>query len=201
MRALGERLAASGYRVAVPDVPFDLAAFVRSVAASVDDHSVLVGFSAAGPRLFAVAEVARPAAIVFLDARLPVDGVTPDDDPALAAVVGRLPVSDDGTLPPWTSWWPDEVLGALVPDPGQRADLAAGCGRPPRAMFSAPIPAPPPGVPCGFVALGDGYAADAREAGGRGWPVVTLAGGNHLWPLTEPTSVADALVDVVGQLR
>lgn len=198
MQAVAAGLRGRGREVRVPDVPGDLDEFVESVGGAVRPESVVIGFSAAGPRLFQVAGASRPAAIVFLDARLPDDGVAPDAQPEFAAFLDRLPVAD-GLLPAWPEWWPD-AIAELIPDAAQRAMFASGCPRLGRAMFSQPIPAPPFDGPCGFVGFGEGYVADAEEARRRGWPVTVVDGAHHLWPVTEPDAVVDVLEAMVDRL-
>ena len=161
---------------------------------------MLVGFSAAGPRLFAVAAAVEPDAVVFMDARLPADGAAPDAEPAFAELLDRLPIDADGTLPPWPSWWPAAVLESLVPERSIRDAFVAECPRVSRAMFSTPIPAPTYGGPCAYLAFGDTYADQRSVALDRGWPVRTLGGHRHLAPLVAPDAVADALVDLIGRL-
>lgn len=198
MQGVADRLRWSGREVAVPDVPPDLDEFAASVAAHIRPTSVLVGYSAAGPRLFQVAALARPAAVVLLDARLPADGVAPDAAPEFAESLDRLPVAD-GLLPPWSEWWPD-AIAELIPDRETRSTFARTCPRVDRAMFSRPIPAPDFDGPCGFVGLGDGYATDAEHARRRGWPVMVVDGANHLWPVVEAAAVADALGEMIDRL-
>ncbi len=199
MLRVADSLWRSGYEVVVPDAPTGLDQFVTSVAAAIGAESVLIGFSAAGPRLFQVAATRPPAAIVFLDARLPADGVAPDATPRFAEFLDQLPVDDHGDLPPWPEWWPD-AIAELIPDQEERAAFALDCPSLPRSMLSQPIPAPEFDGPCGFVALGDGYADDAAEAERRGWPVTVLADAHHLLPVTEPDAVAGAVVDVIERL-
>lgn len=198
MQAVAAGLRRSGRVVEVPDVPSDLDEFVASVAAAVRPDSVVVGFSAAGPRLFQVAAAARPERLVFLDARLPADGVAPDAEPTFAEFLDALPTVD-GQLPPWPEWWPD-AIAELIPDAAQRATFASRCPPIGRAMFSRPIPAPPFDGPCGFVGFGDGYATDAEAARQRGWPVTVVDGAHHLWPVTEPDTVAEVVVEMIDRL-
>ena len=47
--------------------------------------------------------------------------------------------------------------------------------------------------------LSDAYAAQAKVAETRGWPVRRLD-GHHLWPLVEPDRVAAAVIDVIPAL-
>lgn len=198
MQSVAAILRGRGRVVRVPDVPAALDEFLASVGGVVRPDSVVIGFSAAGPRLYQVAAESRPAAIVFLDARLPADGVAPDAQPEFAEFLDRLPVAA-GLLPPWPEWWPD-AIAELIPDAVQRTVFASGCPRLGRAIFAQPIPAPWFDGPCGFVGLGDGYAADADEARRRGWPVTVVDGAHHLWPVTEPDAVAEAVAAMVDRL-
>ena len=201
MATLGRALHARGLAVAVPPAHADLHRYVAAAAEShVPRPTVLVGFSAAGPRLFAVAEVLAPDAVVFMDAGLPVDGVAPDAEPAFAELLDRLRVDAGGLLPPWPSWWPAQVLEPLAPDRAIREAFAVECPQVPRAMFSVPVPAPEFGGPCAYLAFGDTYVDQRTLAGHRGWPVATLERQRHLAPLVEPDAVADALVHLIGRL-
>lgn len=204
MGELADALRRLGRDVVVPEVSFDLATFTERVVAACGSTSsaapVVVGYSAAGPRLFHAVDGADVKGIVFLDARLPEHDVAPDSQPGFRALLDALPTDDHGTLPPWTDWWPREVIEQLVPDPRRRATLVAGCDRPPRAMFSAPIPAPAVDVPCGFIGLGDGYAADAAVAARRGWPVEVIPDAHHLWPVTNAGTVAAVVAAMVDRL-
>ena len=203
MSELAEALRGLGRQVAVPEVAFELATFTDCVQAACGSSSaapVVVGYSAAGPRLFHVAGRADVAGLVFLDARLPDHDVAPDADPRFRGLLDALPTDAHHTVPPWSEWWPREVLEQLVPDPQRRATLAAGCGRPPRAMFSQPIPAPDVDAPCAFVGLGDGYAGDAEAAARLGWPVEVIPHAHHLWPVTNPAAVASAVGAMVDRL-
>jgi hypothetical protein len=201
MTTLGRALAGRGIVVTEPPAHPDLGGYVAVAGAGqLPRPTVLVGFSAAGPRLFAVAAVLAPDAVVFMDARLPVDGVAPDAEPAFADLLDRLPVDDGGLLPPWPSWWPEPVLEVLVPDRSVRDAFVAECPQVPRAMFSVPVPAPEYHGPRAYLAFGDTYADQRSIADRRGWPVATLDRQRHLAPLVEPDTVAGALVDLIGRL-
>ncbi len=200
LQTLADALAQMGVAAVVPSAPCDVDEYVAIVADAVDASSILVGFSAAGPRLFAVAERCRPAGIVFLDARLPVDGMAPVDETALAELLDRLPVDADGMLPPWPAWWPDEVMAAICPDDTLRKRFVRECPPVPRSMYDQPIPAPPYDGPCGYVAFGDAYADQRELATERGWPTVTLDLA-HLGALVAPDAVGPALVELVERME
>ena len=199
LQPLAKSLAARGVAAVVAPAPSDLDAYISAVAAAAAHHVVLAGFSAAGPRLFAVAEAIDPAGIVFLDARLPDDGVAPSDETAFAELLDRLPLDGGGMLPPWSAWWPDGVIDALCPDREQRDAFVGDCPTVPRAMFDRPIPAPPFDGPCGFVAFADGYADQRELAEHRDWPTVRLE-HHHLAPLVAPDDVAAALIETVERM-
>jgi hypothetical protein len=181
---------------AEPDVD-DYIAAAAEVAMTPD---LLVGYSAGGPRLFAVAERLAPKAIVFMDAGLPRDGVAPDSEPAMAVLLARLPVDDEGLLPPWTDWWPPEIVDRLCPDRALWNRVVAECPRLPRAMYSQPIPAPVFDGPCGLLAFGAAYADAIADAMARGWPTRVLDGFTHLAPLVAPELVADELLALGARL-
>jgi hypothetical protein len=164
---------------------------------------VLVGFSAAGPRLAALnarfeSVGCAAEALVFLDARLPCDGMPADAEATFAEMVDALCV--DGVLPAWTSWWGDDALVELVPDQGLRDQLRRDCSPVPRAFFAEPIPAPSHRAKAAYVALGGGYDEQLHQAQRLGWPTVQLDSAHHLWVLTRPGDVAGAIMRVIEQL-
>jgi len=160
---------------------------------------VLVGFSAAGPRLPAAARRVHADALVFLDSRLPEDGATPTGgEPDFDALLDRL-TDTDGVVAPWSQWWGDGLLAALIPDAALRQQFVAECPALPRSVFTAPVPAPEFAGPCGYVALSEGYPLSVSVARSRGWPVIELD-GHHLWPLVRSDAVAGAVLDVAHRL-
>jgi hypothetical protein len=129
---------------------------------------------------------------VFVDAGLPVPGrawmeaAPPDLAARLRGMAGPR-----GWLPPWSRWWGDEELAALLPDPAVRRRFAAGCPRLPLAMLGEIHP-PAPGWPNasgGYLQLGEAYEGGAAGARGLGWPVRRQL-SHHLALLAEPGRVA-----------
>lgn len=186
LKRLAETLRGRGVAVAIPRADPDVDAYIAEVGAEASSD-LLVGYSAGGPRLYAVAERLAPRAIVFMDAVLPLDGAAPDTEPAMAALLDRLPVDEHGLLPAWPDWWSSEVVARL-------------CPRLPRAMYSQPIPAPAFDGPCGMLAFGPAYADAIADATRRGWPTRVLDGHAHLAPLVAPELVADELFDLAARL-
>lgn len=200
---LARSLIALGAEAVVPVAPADLDAHLAAIAehtGPADGPTVLVAYSAAGPRANLLASALDPDAIVFLDARLPADGLAPDDEARFADFLDALPIDADGHLPPWSEWWPDGVLDSLCPDPERRSELVSGCPSLPRAMFSTPVPAPPFGGRCGYVLLDAGYADQAAAARSAGWPVVELPGATHLSPFVDPDRVATLVHAIADEL-
>lgn len=174
-----------------------LAAYTAALGARRWD--VVVAHSNAGlyvPALTGTAGIGRAA---FMDAGLPApDGGAHDVAPAsLREALG--PVAEDGLLPRWTDWWPEEDVRELVPDARTRARLHAATPRVPAAYLRGSVP-----VPAGWSAalrgacltFGDTYAAERDRARRLGWPVRTLPLG-HLGFLTDPAEVARTVHELV----
>jgi hypothetical protein len=138
---------------------------------------------------------------VFVDAGLPTPGrswmqtVPPD----LAAQLSAM-ASPEGWLPPWSQWWGDEELAALLPDRVVRERFASGCPRLPLALFEETHPPVPdwPNAPGGYLQLSEAYEAEAAAARELGWPV-TQRRSHHLALLTEPDVVAGEIQSLIGR--
>lgn len=168
--------------------------------------TVLVGHSGAGPLLPAVAVTRRAvraqvAGYVFLDAMLPrtAPGSRLDllrgTDPALAdQLLARLAAG--GSYPDWT----EADLREQLPEPGLDQLLRALRPRG-QAFFAEQLPTPLdwPDAPCGYLCTSEPYQRIARLAAGRGWPVVTGAGG-HFAALADPRQLADQLLGLLERL-
>jgi hypothetical protein len=140
--------------------------------------------------------------VVYLDAALP-----PEHGDAPLAPEGLLEhlaglADGDGTLPPWTRWWEDENIAAVVPDPAVLAGIRADEHRMPLAYFRSRLAAPAGWVthPQAYLALGDTYAEETALARRLGWPTLVLDGALHLHHLVDPDAVAGALLDLAGAL-
>ncbi len=206
-------LAAAGYAVAVPDLAGAVAAgppyHLRQAQLIADNAAgqpaILIGHSRAGP-LLATAGMLLGEAVrgyVFVDARLPAPGRSwmATMQPDLAAWL-RGRADPQGWLPPWSQWWGEEQLAALLPDPAIRQQFAAGCPRLPMAMLEEVQPPAPgwPTAPGGYLQLSAPYQDDADRARELGWPVRQLP-SHHLALLTEPGQVAGELrqlIELIG---
>ncbi len=139
----------------------------------------------------AVPDVRR---VVFVDAALP-------GAPLPAALLAALRelTGPDGLLPPWTEWFDEATVAALLPDPRLRATgdrrAAAPAAHPlhPAATRAARLGPAAVRVP----PLLRGVPTGRGEPRARGWPVGSLAGG-HLHQVVAPGAVAQWLVRVWG---
>ncbi len=204
-------LAGRGWPVAVPDLTRTIPAgppyatrqaevIARSAAGQ---PAVLVGHSGAGPLLAAAgALIGHVSGYIFVDAGLPIPGQSwLETVPAELAAQVREMADDQGWLPPWPRWWGDEVMAELIADPGARRRFAAGCPRLPLAMFAEVHPPVPswPAAPGAYLQLSAAYDDEAARAGDLGWPV-TKRISHHLAMLAEPSGIAEALLELLGQL-
>jgi hypothetical protein len=206
-------LAGFGYELDVPDLHGTVSAgppySVRQagvIAGSAGGRpSILIGHSGAGPLLAAAGAMMGRGSVrgyVFADAGLPAPGrawietVPPDLADRL-----REMADGEGWLPPWPQWWGEDALAELLPDPSLRRRFAAGCPPLPLAMFEEIHPPAPywPDAPPAYLLLSEAYADEAAVAHRCGWPVAEMI-SHHLAMLTEPSRVAGALHDLIGQL-
>jgi hypothetical protein len=166
-----------------------------------DEPVVLVPHSNAGLYVAALAAQRPVAALVFADALVPGPGpATPTTSPGGRRMLADL-TDDQGLLPPWTRWWPDEDTASLFPDPETRRSVERAERRLPYSYFEEAVPSPPGwrDLPAAYLAFGDTYADERAEAGRWGWPVATLA-GQHLHPLVDPAAVTEALERLLARL-
>lgn len=162
---------------------------------------VLVPHSNAGLYVAALAAAREVAGVVFVDSGVPSDSPgTPTAPPAFQAHLRTL-VRDDGLLPVWTQWWPEEDVAGLFPDAATRAAVEADQGRLPLDYFDAEVPSPAGwrDVPTAYLAFGDTYATERDDAERRGRPVETLA-GEHLHTTVDPDGVAAVVARLLLRL-
>lgn len=198
--ALGHR--GWGVVVAATDsVPIGPEPVLAAYAACVEQQhpDVVLAHSNAGRYAAAVA-AGRP--VVYVDAALP----PPAGDATLApeALLDHLAglADTDGFLPPWTRWWSDEDIAAVVPDQVVLAGIRAVEPRMPLSYLRARLGAPPGWQQAqqAFLALGGTYAVELARADALGWPTAALDGAGHLHHLVEPDAVAVAVVDLASRL-
>jgi pimeloyl-ACP methyl ester carboxylesterase len=205
-------LAGDGYAVTVPDLagaaaggpPYHLRQ-ARVIADCAGGQPViLIGHSRAGPLLAAAGTMLgdRARGYVFVDARLPAPGRSWMETvrPGFAARLRQM-ADPQGRLPPWSQWWGEAELAALVPDPDTRQRFAAGCPRLPLAMLEEVHPPAPgrPDAPGGYLQFTGDYEDEAARVRELGWPVSQMP-SQHLALLTEPGRVARELRQLIGRL-
>lgn len=172
---------------------------VDAAVAAADGGDVVVAHSGAGAILPLVARRVDARAAVFLDAVLPDDSARAHVAPAGQRRLLEQHVDGAGLLRPWLDWWPADAVAELLPDPQQRAALAAELPRLPLSFYDHDVALPREWVPSVFVSLEGAYDEELREARRRGWPTTEL-GLSHLAPATAPEPVADALLALVDEL-
>jgi pimeloyl-ACP methyl ester carboxylesterase len=201
-----------GYRVVVPSLagvadggPPYYPRFAEAVACAVADAGgdgpmALVGHSGAGALLPAIAEAVGDdvQAAVFVDALLPHPKASWFET-APAPVREHLSgLVRTGWLPPWNEWFPPDAIVSLLPQAGVRERFVTELPRLPVAYFEEPAPAAPKWstVRCAYVRLSEAYDRMAKEAEAQGW-WVHRENLDHLAMLTQPSTIADAVAQVV----
>lgn len=178
--------------------------FVDAAAAGCDRWEgdvVVVGHSGAGVFLPQVADrlADRCVATIFVDAVVP---LATGEHRTSASLIAKLDeVDDGGVLPPWLTWWPDDVVSRLLPDAEDRAALSADMPRLPRAFYDEPV-----AVPDGWIARANGYLQlspaydeDRARAVAYGWPTARLD-ADHLSTFTAPADVAAGIEAMLARL-
>jgi hypothetical protein len=166
-----------------------------------DVDLALVPHSNAGLFVPALTSARSVAGCVFVDARLPAGaGAAPSSWPGHREFLTRL-ADADGLLPPWTRWW-DADVSRLFPSGAVRAEVEREQRRLPLSYFEklVSVPSDWDDLPAAYLAFGDTYDAERRDARGRGWPVATLP-GQHLHMLVDPAGVADAIGTLLTALE
>ena len=190
-------------------VRYVAAAAAQIAAADPTSPLVLVAHSGAGyllPQLGFTQRAARRGigGYVFLDAGIPV----PRQSTRLGLLAADAAMADDldvllsagGRFPTWT----DDDLRELIPDDALRAEVIASLRPRGRDFFTEELPFPTrelewPDAPCGLLQTSPAYAAAARSAHSRGWPVLEREGG-HFASCDDPHGVARDLLALVDRL-
>jgi hypothetical protein len=105
-----------------------------------------------------------------------------------------------GQFPTWSS----DDLRDLIPDDGLREAVVRSLRPRGQDFFTEPLPFPSgeaewPDAPCAMLQTSDGYAAPARSARSRGWPVLERGGG-HFAACLDPRGLARDLLSLVDRL-
>jgi pimeloyl-ACP methyl ester carboxylesterase len=205
-------LRSTGFRCHVPDMtgvssagpPYypkyaDVAA--EGLHGTDDEPVVLVGHSAAGPLLPAIADVlsGRVAGAIFADAQLPRPGLSWFDTAPAPLRDQLLGMVRDGLLPPWHDWFPPGAIAELLPDAEMRRAISAEIPKLPVAYFEEAAPATrnwdtPRRA---FLRFSAPYDLAADEAERMGW-WVARRDWDHLRMLTAPVAVADLIAQTIS---
>jgi pimeloyl-ACP methyl ester carboxylesterase len=208
-------LAARGIQIQVPDVLAgrseppawrDWAACLEPLIAC-DDATVLVGHSAASVVVAALASRCRVGALLI------VDGLVPPPHGAVAPATAQMRAlldsmaRADGSLPPWSHWWPQSGpmasavgVSALAMQPQRIADFTRELPRFNLSWFDDTIDlAPWRHVPTGYIQTWSLCARSANEAERLGWPLMRIR-GTHLHPMLRPDETAAAIIRVCDAL-
>ena len=162
---------------------------------------VLVPHSNAGLYVPQLTRHRTVAGMVFVDAVLPPpQGAVRVAPPALVEFLSEK-ASPDGLLPVWTEWWDAEEVASLFPNDHIRFQVEEEQVRLPLSYFAASVDAPDgwDHLPAAYLAFGETYEIERRDAERRGWPVAVLSGG-HLHMLVAPEEVAAEINGLLGEL-
>lgn len=170
-------------------------------ALPVDRDLVLIPHSNAGLYVPALTDERKVVGYVFVDAGLPAGyGRVRLAPPAFLDLLAQK-ADHNGLLPPWTAWWDEADVAPLFPNVEIRERVEREQRRLPLSYFSQSLP-----VPCGwddmpgaYLAFGNTYDSDRREATRRTWPVTTMPGG-HLHMLVEPHNVAAEIIALLAAM-
>lgn len=175
----------------------------RAVAAAIAGLAttvplVLVGHSGAGAILPAVGAISskRVQGYVIVDGPIPKDGLSPLD--MMRGSIPRLAEAVRSALAAGRRF-PDPDAQSRARKDGERPVSASPRGR---RYFEEPIAVPAgwSDSSCGYIKLSAAFDQPYQEALLRGWPTRSLD-GDHFLMLTDASSVADALVGVVAEMR
>jgi hypothetical protein len=162
-------------------------AAVRVATSHLQQRVVLVGHSGAGLLLPVIADA--------LDVEV---AGSPLGAPEFMDQLRAM--ATDGLLPTWSCWFGLDAMRELVPDERLRADLEAEMPPLPLSYFEAAVPVPDEWgtrCPCAYLLLSaTPYGESAAEARAYRWPVIEIAGVQHLAIATNPIPVTEALLDL-----
>lgn len=215
LQPLADELEATGVTTFVPDLRAAVtnepvyerlvAEFTRVVStptAALPGPWVLVGHSGAGPLLPALAEAIghTVAALIYLDAELPTPGRTLEDAAPVELVEELQALVRGARLPPWHLWFDPDLLTDLILDDSLRSSVFDEEPRVAAAILAETRPAADWTGPAGYIQLSPPYAEPAAQAEQDGWPVKRI-NIHHLAAVAQPETVADTLLDTIGELN
>jgi len=177
-----------------------LTSFLRQIPGH--ESVALIPHSNAGLYVAPITESRAVVATVFVDARLPSGESRAALAPAPLLEFLAARADDQGLLPPWTQWWPEDDVASLFPSVDVRAGIEGEQPRVPLAYFRDSVDAPSgwDTIPCAFLAFGATDSEETREAERRGWRVRTLNGG-HLHMLVDSAEVAAQIETLLTSMR
>jgi hypothetical protein len=155
--------------------------------------AILVGHSAAGLLLPALAQGLSAHALIFVDAQIPpASGKSAPADTEFLKFIRSRPLSD-GRLPRWSDWWGRDALSRAIPDAHARDRFQEDEPRLTPQWFEdwADVPSWDD-AKAAYVQTSAGYSVQAEMARSRGWPVIALK-GTHLQAYVAPREVARAI--------
>lgn len=201
--ALGDR----GAPAVVAALPADLTpdavleSFVDRLASS--GASLVVAHSNAGYLVPALRAAHPVAAVVFVDAALPLapGATTLLAPPQFGEFVAGLPL-EDGLLPSWPLWWDPADVAPLFPSQDWLTRVTAEAPRLPPSWFTTPVEVPTgwATLPAAYLGFGATYAEELTFARSAGWPVDVVE-GHHLHLLAAPDTTAEAVLALRERLR
>jgi hypothetical protein len=170
-------------------------------AARSGEETAVVGHSGAGAVLPLIATQLKSTLrqVVFVDASVPpCDGTFRAGGGFLSTL---RDLAANGVLPPWSRWWGESVMEALVPDDQRRREIEQELPQVPLAFYDVSIEVPTDwcSADCAYVLLSDAYRADANRAALLGWPVIERQGGGHLDIVNDDEEIASILVDLADR--
>jgi hypothetical protein len=208
-----DRLAASGWRVHVPDVlaasgtlpPWRELSVHYARLVSLEQAPILVGHSLATVVIADLAARIPACGLIMVDGEVPpASGPVPPGSDSFREFV-RGHADQDGRLLPWSDWGDHHRRSLIgIDELAQDADAFAAFERDqPRVSvtwFDDRIDlAPWSHIASGFIQTSAFFDHAADEAARRGWPVVRIK-GTHLHPTLQPDETAAAIEMVYARL-
>lgn len=169
---------------------------------SAEGPQVLVAHSNAGLYLPALLAASTQTSAVFMDCILPpfTGGLVPTVPGELGKNLSAWAVN--GLLPPWTSWWPADVIRDLVTEEADYQQLLEQTPQVPEAYVHQRLRVPRAwhvDLPAAYLLLSPGYQAECDRARDARWPTAELSLG-HLGMLRDPALVAQEINRLIAAM-